>query len=383
MIYLYLGFVFAGFFILKNQKGRNVQKCLNIHYSYLFAFYSLTVVGIFSTDIVDNSYLEFLFVIGAILTIGSLFLLKKHTFNARTNLDFIVKIALFLCATVGILITFITLISIISEAVKFFNIVGFSDFVFGKTWNPQIVHYQKSSFANSFGALPIIIGTLLIATIAIVIAAPLGIMSAIYLVEYAKPKTRNIIKPILEILAGIPTIVYGYFAIIFVTPILKYLGTEFDLDITSESALSAGIVMGIMIIPFVSSLSDDAINSVADSLRQGALALGSTKSEMITKVVLLKAMPNISSSILLAISRAIGETMIVVMAAGLSANLTFNPLESVTTATVQIVSLLTGDQESESVTTLAAFALSSVLFFITLVLNVIALSILKRSQKYS
>jgi phosphate transport system permease protein len=383
MIYLYLTLILAGFFILKNQKGKNIQKCLNIHYSSLFAIYALITATILSTSIFKNPYLEIIFVSSAIISIASIFLLKKHKFNAKANLDFIIKIALFLCATVGIVITFITLISIISEAVKFFRIVDFSDFVFGKTWNPQIVHYQKTSFSDSFGALPIIAGTLLIAAIAITIAAPLGIMSAIYLVEYAKPKTRNIVKPILEILAGIPTIVYGYFAIIFFTPILKYLGTEFNIDITSESALSAGIVMGIMIIPFVSSLSDDAINSVSDSLRQGSLALGSTKSEMITKVVLLKAMPNISSSILLAISRAIGETMIVVMAAGLSANLTLNPLESVTTATVQIVALLTGDQESESVTTLAAFALSSVLFFITLVLNIIALSILKRSQKYS
>jgi phosphate transport system permease protein len=214
-----------------------------------------------------------------------------------------------------------------------------------------------------------------------VVATPLGLYSAIYLSEYASRQTRKRIKPVLEILAGIPTVVYGYFAVVTVAPAIRSLGETVGLSIASESALAAGLVMGVMIIPFIMSLSDDVINSVPNSLRDASLALGSTKAETVTKVIIPAAFPGIMSAVLLGISRAIGETMIVTMAAGLSANLTLNPLESVTTVTVQIVTLLVGDQEFDSAKTLAAFALGLVLFAVTLLLNIIALQIVKKYKE--
>jgi phosphate transport system permease protein len=236
-------------------------------------------------------------------------------------------------------------------------------------------------FCSSFGMVPVFLGTLLITIISIAIAVPLGLMAAIYLTEYARSRTRDFLKPILEILAGIPTVVYGYFAVVVVAPFIKNLGTAFGVEIASESALTAGLVMGIMIIPFILSLSDDAINAIPTALRDASLALGSTKSEMIRKVVLVAAFPGIISGVLLAISRAVGETMIVTMAAGLSAKMTLNPLDSVTTATTQIVTLLVGDQESDSPKTLAAFALGLVLFIMTLIFNIIALVVVKKYKK--
>ena len=211
------------------------------------------------------------------------------------------------------------------------------------------------------------------------VAIPVGLLSAIYLAEYARPTVRKTFKPILEILAGVPTVVYGFFAAITVGPFLKDFVSSLGLSMASESALAAGGVMGIMIIPFISSLSDDVITSVPTSLRDGSYAMGATKSETIKKVILPAALPGIVGAILLAISRAIGETMIVVMAAGIAANLTANPLEAVTTVTVQIVTLLVGDQEFDSAKTLAAFALGITLFFVTLLLNLYALKIV---QKY-
>ena len=231
---------------------------------------------------------------------------------------------------------------------------------------------------SSFGIIPVFLGTLLITLVAMIVAIPTGIMSAIYLSFYAKQKTRDILKPVLEILAGVPTVVYGYFAVTLIAPFFKNFFNGFGVEISSESALSAGFVMGIMIIPFVLSLTDDAINSVPQSLKDGALALGSTKSEMIKKVVLVSAMPSIVGAIILAVSRAIGETMIVVMSAGLIAKLSFNPLDSVTTATAQIVTLLVGDQEFNSPKTLSAFALALTLFIFTFVLNIIALAVIKK-----
>jgi phosphate transport system permease protein len=206
-------------------------------------------------------------------------------------------------------------------------------------------------------------------------------MAAIYLSEYASRRVRNYAKPLLEILAGIPTVVYGYFAALTVAPLLRGTGDLLSLPVSSESALGAGLVMGIMIIPFVSSLSDDVINAVPQALRDGSYALGATQSETIRRVILPAALPGIVGAILLAVSRAIGETMIVVMAAGLAANLTVNPLEAVTTVTVQIVTLLVGDQEFDSAKTLAAFALGLVLFLVTLVLNVIALQVVRRYRE--
>ena len=229
--------------------------------------------------------------------------------------------------------------------------------------------------------MPLFAGTLLISFIAMVVAVPIGLMSAIYLSEFAGPRLRASAKPLLEILAGIPTVVYGFFAALIVAPFIRDSGSMLGLDVASESALAAGLVMGVMIIPFVSSLSDDVINAVPQSLRDGAYALGATQAETIRKVIFPAALPGIVGGILLAVSRAIGETMIVVMAAGLAANLTANPLEAVTTVTVQIVTLLTGDQEFDSPKTLAAFALGLVLFAVTLILNVIALTVVRKYRE--
>lgn len=240
---------------------------------------------------------------------------------------------------------------------------------------------DQAGSSGAFGAVPLFLGTFLITVIAMMIAIPVGLFSAIYMAEYADKKTRSSLKPALEILAGIPTVVYGYFAIMFIAPMLRGFGHSVGLDISTESALTGGIVMGIMIIPFVSSLSDDIITAVPRSLRDGSYALGATKSETIRRVVLPAALPGIMGAVLLAVSRAVGETMIVVMAAGMAANLTFNPLESVTTVTVQIVKLLVGDQEFNSPKTLAAFALGLTLLCVTLVLNIIALRIVKKYRE--
>lgn len=226
--------------------------------------------------------------------------------------------------------------------------------------------------------LPVMAGTLLVAFIAMMVAVPIGLFAAIYMAEFASERTRNIVKPTIEVLAGVPTVVYGFFAALTVGPFIRDLGLFTGLDISAQSALAAGGVMGIMIIPFISSLSDDVITAVPQSLRDGALGIGSTRGEMITKVVLPAAFPGLIGAFLLAISRAIGETMIVVMAAGVSAQLTANPLDSVTTVTVQIVMLLTGDTEFDSLKTLSAFALGITLFAMTLLLNITALSISRR-----
>jgi phosphate transport system permease protein len=237
--------------------------------------------------------------------------------------------------------------------------------------------------SGAFGAIPVISGTLLITVVAMVVAVPTGLMIAVYLSDYAGPKVRTYFKPLVEILAGIPTVVYGFFAALTIGPILRDVGAVVGLNVASESALAAGLIMGVMIIPFISSLSDDVMNAVPQSLRDGSYALGATKSETIKQVVFPAALPGIVGAVLLAVSRAIGETMIVVMAAGLAANLTINPLEAVTTVTAQIVTLLVGDQEFDSPKTLAAFALGLLLFAVTLVLNIIALNIVRKyREKY-
>ncbi|MGJ8527773.1 phosphate ABC transporter permease subunit PstC [Maritalea sp.] len=304
--------------------------------------------------------------------------------RARQFVEGAVSIALVAASGVAILTTIGIVLSLIFESINFFQKVPFFDFLFGTHWSPQSAFEGVGSEATDrnsevFGAIPIFAGTLLITTIAILVAAPIGLMSAIYLSDYASPRVRAIAKPMLEILAGIPTVVYGFFAALTVAPFLRQSGESIGLSVSSESALAAGLVMGIMIIPFVSSLSDDVINAVPQSLRDGSAGLGATKSETIRRVILPAALPGIVSALMLAISRAIGETMIVVMAAGLSANLTANPLEAVTTVTVQIVTLLVGDQEFDSAKTLAAFALGLVLFCVTLMLNIVALRVI---QKY-
>jgi phosphate transport system permease protein len=260
--------------------------------------------------------------------------------------------------------------------------VPFTEFFFGTNWSPQMaIRADQIGSSGAFGAVPLFVGTLLISLVAMVVAVPLGLFSAIYLAEYAAPKLRRVVKPLLEVLAGVPTVVYGFFAVTTIGPMLRTIGESMGLTVAGESALAAGLVMGIMIIPFVSSLADDMITAVPQSLRDGAYALGATRSETIRQVVLRAALPGIVGGILLAVSRAIGETMIVVMAAGLAANMTFNPLEAVTTVTVQIVTLLVGDQEFDSPKTLAAFALGLMLFLVTLLLNVIALYVVRKYRE--
>ncbi len=306
----------------------------------------------------------------------------RPAFRARNRVEGVVKIALILASTVAIFTTVGILFSVVFEAARFFQKVPLGEFLFGLTWSPQTaIRADQVGSSGTFGAIPLFVGTMLISAIAMLVAVPIGLMIAIYLSEYATPRTRSWVKPMLEMLAGIPTVVYGYFAALTVAPLLRDFGTVLGLDVASESALGAGLVMGVMIIPFVSSLSDDVINAVPQTMRDGSLGLGATRSETIKRVVIPAALPGIVGGVLLAVSRAIGETMIVVMAAGLAANLTVNPLEAVTTVTVQIVTLLVGDQEFDSAKTLAAFALGLVLFVVTLVLNVIALRVVRRYRE--
>lgn len=332
-----------------------------------------------------------------VLLLGSMIGLAavKAKRNARYSVERIFNLALLICSSIAIFTTLGIILSVVFESLRFFEKVPFFDFVFGTHWSPQIaIRADQAGASGAFGVLPLIGGTLLISFIALLIAVPVGLMSAIYLSEYASSQLRNIVKPALEVLAGVPTVVYGFFAALTVAPSIRNAGDALrdwgadngiawlaNLNVSSESALAAGIVMGIMIIPFVSSLSDDVINAVPQSLRDGSYGLGATKSETITKVIFPAALPGIVGGVLLAASRAIGETMIVVMAAGLAANLTINPLEAVTTVTVQIVTLLVGDQEFDSAKTLAAFALGLFLFVITLALNVIALHVVKKYRE--
>ncbi len=293
-------------------------------------------------------------------------------FRARNLVERIVLVILTACSGFAILTTIGIVFSVLYEALRFFSEVAPLHFLTGLQWSP-------TSEPASFGFIPLLVGTLLITLIAILIAGPLGLFSAIYMAEYADMRTRGYAKPILEMLAGVPTVVLGFFAALTVAPLIRGWGESFGLSVASESALAAGVVMGMMIVPLISSLSDDVINAVPQSLRDGSYALGATKSETIKRVVLPAALPGIVSAFILAISRAIGETMIVVMAAGLAANLSFNPLDAVTTITVQIATLLVGDQEFDSAKTLSAFALGLVLFLITLALNYVALRVV---QKY-
>jgi phosphate transport system permease protein len=302
--------------------------------------------------------------------------------RARNQVERIIRLILIACSTLAIFTTIGIVLSVLFEAIRFFQIIPLTDFLFGLEWSPQMaIRADQVGSSGAFGAIPVFAGTLMISAIAMLVAVPIGLMAAIYLSEYANRKFRAVAKPLMEILAGIPTVVYGFFAALIVAPAIRDAGITIGLDVSSESALAAGLVMGVMIIPFVSSLSDDVINAVPQALRDGSYGLGATQSETIRQVVLPAALPGIVGGVLLAISRAIGETMIVVMAAGLAANLTANPLKTVTTVTVQIVTLLVGDQEFDSPKTLAAFALGLVLFIVTLILNVIALQVVRKYRE--
>lgn len=303
-------------------------------------------------------------------------------FRARNRVELMIKVFMIACSLVAILTTIGIILSLLFESLRFFSAVPLTEFLFGMEWSPQTaMRADQVGSSGAFGAVPLFAGTLLISFIAMMVAVPVGLLAAIYMAEYAPRRVRSFVKPLLEILAGIPTVVYGFFAALTVAPLFRGFGESIGLDVSSESALAAGVVMGIMIIPFVSSLSDDVITAVPRAMREGSYGLGATQSETIKRVVIPAALPGIVGGILLAVSRAIGETMIVVMAAGLAANLTANPLEAVTTVTVQIVTLLVGDQEFDSPKTLAAFALGLFLFIITLVLNVIALHVVRKYRE--
>ncbi len=303
-------------------------------------------------------------------------------FRARNSVELFLSVVMLACSVAAILTTVGIIASLLYESFAFFTKVPLHEFLFGLRWEPQIaIRADQVAGAGAFGAVPVFTGTLLISAIAMAVAVPIGLFTAMYLVEYSSEGLRKVVKPLLEILAGVPTVVYGFFAVLTVAPAIRQAGSLFGLVISPNSALAAGVVMGVMIIPFVSSLADDALRAVPRSLRDGSLAMGATRAETMTKVLLPAALPGIMGGILLALSRAIGETMIVVMAAGLIATLTINPLDSVTTVTVQIVTLLIGDTEFDSPKTLAAFALGLMLFIVTLGLNIIALAIVRRFRE--
>lgn len=361
---------------------------LSIIYSFvptvllaILAFYLFPKAGIKAFTGKYNSYL-FLGIL-ALFSIAAYYIIKPK-FRARETVESYIKLKFIAASLVAVLITLLIFVSVFYESIKFFEKSSFIDFFFGLEWSPQTaMRVDQAGSSGKFGIIPVFAGTFLITLIAMAVATPLGLLSAIYLSQYASKAFRNYIKPILEILAGVPTVVYGYFAAVTMGPSIRNFCSSIGLDVASESALSAGLVMGIMIIPFIMSLSDDVMNAVPKSLSDASLGLGSTKSETIRKVIIPSSLPGIVSAVLLAISRAIGETMIVTMAAGLIAKLTLNPFESVTTVTAQIVKLLVGDQEFDSAKTLAAFALSLTLFLVTLALNIAALIIVKKyREKY-
>ena len=303
----------------------------------------------------------------------------SQQYRARNQVEKAINVALILCSGVAILTTIGIVMSMLSEALHFFKFVSPVDFFFGTEWNPGFS--TSGNAEGSYGILPLLWGTFMVSGIALLIAVPVGLMIAIYLAEYASPNLRSWAKPAIEVLAGIPTIVYGVFAMMIIGPFFKMLGESVGININATSALTAGFVMGIMIIPFVSSLSDDIITQVPRSLRDGSLGLGATKSETIRQVVLPAALPGITGAFLLAVSRAVGETMIVVLAAGNSPILHANPFEAVSTVTVTIVKQLTGDTDFASPQALVAFALGLTLFVITLGLNIIALYIVRKYRE--
>ena len=313
--------------------------------------------------------------------------IKKNN-RMREPVEIFLKWVLFTASLAAVLVTIGIVFSLLFEAIRFFQSVRIFDFIFGTHWYPAKTFVRDGPpdpelMKDAFGAVPLFAGTFFIAFIAMCVAIPVGLLSGIYLAEYATRKVRKYAKPIIEILAGIPTVVYGFFAALTVGPFVKEIGNSLGLEVSSESALAAGAVMGVMIIPFISSLSDDVISAVPQNLRDGSYAMGATKSETIKKVIFPAALPGIVGSILLAVSRAVGETMIVVMASGLAANLTANPLESTSTITAQIVVILIGDQQFGDPKTQAAFALGISLFVVTLFLNVIALTVVKKyREKY-
>ncbi len=321
----------------------------------------------------------------ALLCLGIMALARYKVsaeFRARQNAERIISGLMIFCSVVAIFTTVGIVASLAFETIKFLRLVPLTEFLFGLNWEPQIpIRADQIAAAGAFGWIPVIVGTLVITVVAIVIAVPVGLLSAIYLNEFAPKAVRSVAKPVLEILAGVPTVVYGFFAILVVAPAIRSFGASMGIPVAPNTALAAGGVMGIMLVPFISSFADDALSAVPRAMRDGALALGATRAETMLNVLFPAAIPGIVGGVLLAVSRAIGETMIVVMAAGLIANLTLNPLESVTTVTVQIVTLLIGDTSFDNPKTLAAFALGMMLFIVTLVINIFALRIVRKYRE--
>lgn len=324
-----------------------------------------------------------------IVILLSLFLFKFHSLFAiaivaallltttfRTKL---LKTASYLSLFATASITIIIILSLVTQTIGFFKLVSPMDFFFGTVWEPNYT-IQNGEIKKLFGIIPLALGTLLISSIAILIGAPSGIASAIFLTYFTSERTRHIIKPLIEAMAGIPTVVYGYFALNFISPLVKKLGHGIGLDISTESALSAGIVIGIMIVPLIASLVDDILHSIPKSLYYGAAALGSTQTEIIFRIILPYSLPGIFSMVLLAFSRAIGETMIVLMLTGVSAHLDINPFHPITTITVQVVTILTGDQTFNSPESLSAYALGLTLFIFTWALNSVAITLINKTQ---
>lgn len=329
--------------------------------------------------------LSFLIMIGAAAGLGILSLIfagKRISprLRARNEVERAISLLLISCSAVAILTTVGIVASLVTEAFRFFTFINPLDFFFGTVWAPKFSSTGAGD-AGKYGLLPLLSGTLMISMIAMLVAVPVGLMTAIYLSQYAHRSVRAVVKPIIEILAGIPTIVYGFFALVTVGPFLRDLGAAIGLSVSATSALTAGLVMGVMIIPFISSLSDDILNQVPRSLRDGAYGLGATQSETIRNVLLPAALPGIVGAFLLAVSRAIGETMIVVLAAGNAPILRGNPLEPVSTITVSIVNQLTGDTDFTGPQSLVAFALGLTLFVMTLILNIVALYIVRRFRE--
>lgn len=314
---------------------------------------------------------------------GAAFALSRirADFRARSKVERTLMLGLLVASLIAILTTIGIFASLFWESMRFFGQVPITQFLFGTHWSPQVIDAKNPG--ASLGAVPLFWGTFFIgAVIAMLVAIPFGLMSAVYLTQYASRTTRRWMKPTLEMLAGVPTVVYGYFAALTVAPAVRKLAVLLgDPFASSESALAAGLVMGVMIIPFVSSMADDSLAAVPTAMRDGSLAMGATTSETISRVLVPAALPGVVAGVLLAVSRAIGETMIVVMAASGAATITLNPLQSATTVTKQIVDLLTGEAEFDSPKTLAAFALGLTLFVITLLLNIVALRVVKKYRE--
>ncbi|HHO42531.1 MAG TPA: phosphate ABC transporter permease subunit PstC [Epsilonproteobacteria bacterium] len=394
--------MFIAYIIGKNKALKMIQCGHKTHsqatqYGWFSALYTglpvilVMVAGVLASLFgVDAIPKPMLIVVALVVGVVALLVIQKSITKdtkARDNIESLIKGVLLFATFISVLTTFGILFSIVFEAFHFFQRESFWHFITGTQWDPDTAFLEGASrdasmaAAAKFGAVPIFAGTFYITFIAMLVAVPLGVLGAIFMSEYASSKIRNTIKPLLEILAGIPTVVYGFFAAITVAPILVNLFAKFGLSASYESALGAGIVMGIMIVPIIASLSDDVISSVPQKTKNGALALGMTKAETIKFVTLPSAMPGIIASVLLGVSRALGETMIVVMAASLRPNLTWNPLEDMTTVTVKIVEALTGDQEFNSSLTLSAFALGLILFVVTLVINIISVQTIRSFHK--